>query len=111
MDIVMWNENLSVGVKVFDDERKQLVNYVNQLNQAMKVNVTDAALSKILTGLVKYTKIHFMHEEDYMQLYEYPLYKEHKKEHDELTQKVMDFFGRFSEGKMKFSLELTEISP
>jgi len=106
MDIVVWNDNLSVGVKVFDDEHKQLVNYVNQLSQALKISGADQTLTKVLTGLVKYTKIHFMHEEDYMALYEYPDILSHKKEHDELTMQVSDFYERYREGKVKFSLEL-----
>ena len=58
--------------------------------------------------MVKYTAIHFTHEEELMQIYDYPKYTEHKREHDALTQKVTDFYTRLQSGKASFSLELMQ---
>ena len=106
MEVVVWDVSLSVGVRQFDDEHKQLVNYINQLNQALKIGGTDKNMEGILNGLVGYTKIHFKHEEDHMVLYDYPEFRSHKKEHDDLTAQVVDFQERFKSGGVKFSLEL-----
>ena len=106
MDVIVWNEKLSVGVRQFDDEHKQLVNYINQLNQALQVRSTDKTIEDILNGLLSYTRIHFKHEEDYMILYDYPEQRLHKKEHDDLTAQVSDFYDRFTSGRAKFSFEL-----
>ena len=106
MEFISWNESLSVGVGKFDDEHKNLVNFINKLNNALTVGSTKKTIEEILTGLIKYTAIHFKHEEDYMVLYDYPDYEDHRKEHRELTSQVADFFERYQSGKTTFSLEL-----
>ncbi len=106
MEFIEWGEHLSVGVKVFDQEHKELINLVNTLNQALKAGSAKKTMEDILQSLVNYTKIHFKHEEDYMLLYDYPEYQKHKQEHEALTNQVMDFLNRYQAGKATFSLEL-----
>jgi len=106
MEFIEWGQHLSVGVKVFDDEHKQLIALVNKLNQALQAGSAKKTMKEILSNLVNYTKIHFKHEEDYMVLYDYPEYQKHKQEHEALTNQVMDFLQRYNSGKASFSLEL-----
>lgn len=106
MEFIEWDEHLSVGVKVFDDEHKQLVSFVNKLNAALQAGSAKKTIGEILQSLVNYTKIHFKHEEEYMALYNYHEYETHKNEHESLTEQVMDFYMRYQEGKAVFSLEL-----
>jgi len=106
MEYIEWGENLSVGLKVFDDEHKQLVSFVNKLNTALQAGSAKKTIGEILKSLVNYTQIHFKHEEEYMSLYNYPEYETHKKEHESLTEQVMDFYTRYMDGKAVFSLEL-----
>lgn len=106
MEFISWNEGLSVGVKKFDEEHQELVGYVNRLNDALKLGGAQKAMIDILRGLVRYTDIHFKHEEYYMQLHDYPAFIIHKKEHDELRDQVQDFIDRLNTGTAVFSLEL-----
>lgn len=106
MEFIEWGEHLSVGIKVFDQEHKELVALVNKLNQALKAGSAKKTMEDILQSLVNYTKIHFKHEEDYMVLYDYPEYQKHKQEHEALTNQVLDFLNRYQAGKASFSLEL-----
>ncbi|MCX8125342.1 MAG: bacteriohemerythrin [Spirochaetes bacterium] len=106
MEFIEWGEHLSVGVKVFDEEHKQLIALVNKLNHALQSGSAKKTMEEILRSLANYTKIHFTHEEDYMQLYGYPEYEKHRQEHEALTNQVMDFLNRYQQGKASFSLEL-----
>jgi len=106
MDIITWSESLSVGVKRFDDEHKQLINIVNRLNNALLIGGSPKTMEHVLDGLVDYTVVHFRHEEEYMTKFSYPEYTSHKKEHDDLTGQVSDFRDRYRSGKVTFSLEL-----
>jgi hemerythrin len=106
MDIITWSESLSVGVKRFDDEHKQLINIVNRLNNALLIGGSPKTMEHVLDGLVDYTVVHFRHEEEYMTKFSYPEYASHKKEHDDLTGQVSDFRDRYRSGKVTFSLEL-----
>ena len=88
MELIMWTDKLSVGIDLFDEEHKQLINFINKLNNALLINSTQRTMEEILVGLVNYTNIHFKHEEEAMLNYDYPDYVKHKKEHDSLTSNV-----------------------
>ncbi len=103
---IVWTDDLSVGIKVYDDEHKQLVYFINRLDNALQIRSTQKTMEDILSGLVNYTRIHFRHEEEAMLKFEYPDYVKHKKEHDNLTSKVSEFDERLKSGKSVFSLEL-----
>jgi hemerythrin len=106
MEFITWNDSLSVGVKQFDDEHKELISLVNRLNQALQIGGKQKAMEDILGSLARYTEIHFRHEEYYMKLYDYPAMPAHRKEHDDLTSQVIDFSERLKTGKASFSIEL-----
>jgi hemerythrin len=106
MDIISWSDDLSVGIKQFDDEHKQLINLINKLNNALKIGGSPKTMEDILNNLVDYTIVHFKHEEENMVKFLYPEYPGHKKAHDDLTAQVIDFRDRYKSGKISFSLEL-----
>ena len=106
MEFISWTDELSVGVRSFDEEHKKLITYVNELNQALSIGSAQKTMEDILGNLVNYTVIHFNHEEDYMKIHDYPGYAQHHKEHEELKAQVADFNSRIKSGKTSFSLEL-----
>ena len=106
MEFIEWKDSMSVGVAHFDKEHKQLIMLINNLNHSLSVGATQKTMSDILVNLVKYTVIHFTHEEEYMSLYDYPDMAAHKKEHEELKRQVVEFKERLDSGKGAFSLEL-----
>ena len=106
MDYIKWTDELSVGVKLFDDDHKKLVELINDLNQLIIVGDKTSALEKALAGLILYTKKHFGNEEAFMVKHGYLAYEKHRAEHTELTEKVIDFQERLESGKANFSLEL-----
>jgi len=106
METIQWSDDLSVGIKQFDDEHKELIKFINRLNEALVLKSTGKDVEEILDGLIRYTVIHFGHEEDLMKKHIYPDYPTHKKEHVSLTSQVLEFYERFRAGKVKFSLAL-----
>ncbi len=101
-----WKKEFSVAVKQFNDDHKKLFGYLNELDQGLKAGIGIADMSYILKGLIDYTKTHFRNEERLMEKHGYPGYEQHKKEHDDLLQKVDLFYDEFSSGKKAFSIEL-----
>ena len=90
MPLMTWNDRLSVGVKVLDDDHKKLVGMINQLFDAIQSGHGKDSLAKILDGLVDYTKVHFAREEQLFVQTGYAASTAHKKEHDDLTRQVLD---------------------
>ena len=98
MPLMTWNEKLSVGVKMLDDDHKKLVGMVNQMYDAIGAGHGKDSVGKILDGLVDYTKTHFDHEEQFFAQTGYGETAAHKKEHDDLTKQVLAVQEKYKAG-------------
>ena len=98
MPLVEWNEKLSVGVSIIDDEHKKLVGMLNELYDAMQARHSEEALGEVLDGLVAYTTHHFNHEEALFAKTGYAAAAEHEKEHADLARHVLDVQKKYQEG-------------
>ena len=79
---VEWNDGLSVGVELIDDQHKLLIGKIDNLAKALEEHKDANETMKILDFLMDYTEFHFGTEEMHMQKYNYPGYEKHKLEHE-----------------------------
>jgi hemerythrin len=86
MVLVPWDENSRVNVAAIDEQHEQLVGFINQFHEAMKVGKEQHHLSSILCDLLAFTGTHFAFEESLMSEYDYPERTQHKEEHDRLIE-------------------------
>jgi len=109
MPLMTWNEQMSVGVKVLDEDHKKLVAMINELHEGLKAGHGKDVLGKILDGLVSYTKFHFQREQQLFARTGYPEAEAHKKLHDDLTKQVLDVQSKFKSGAVTcLSLDVME---
>ena len=106
MAFIEWSNSLAVGVREIDNQHKQLFNLVNDLFDAMGKGEGNAILSMTLSDLTKYTVMHFETEENYMKAYNYTLFVSHKREHDKLTQQVVDLQNEFNSGSTRITVKV-----
>jgi len=106
MAYIEWEDSFSVGVEIFDNEHKKLIEIINRLHLALLMKETDAVMGKTLKDLIDYTITHFAHEEENMANQTYPEFFKHKKEHDELIKKVQDYKTQIESGKTTISLSI-----
>ena len=106
MAYIEWEDSFSVGVDIFDNEHKKLIEIINRLHLALLMKETDAVMGKTLKDLIDYTITHFAHEEENMANQTYPDFFKHKKEHDELIKKVQDYKTQIESGKTTISLSI-----
>jgi hemerythrin len=95
MPLMQWNDRMSVGIEQFDDDHKKLVSMLNNLFDGMQSGKAKDVLGPILDELVAYTKTHFAREEEAMAKLGYQEFASHKREHDDLTQQVIDVQTKF----------------
>lgn len=100
-------DDLKVGNVFIDKDHQKLVDLVNELHASMAQGKAKDILDKTLTDLIKYTREHFKREEEHMQKINYPLYAEHKKEHDKLIWDVLDLQTKFNTGKGMMSVQVS----
>lgn len=108
MALFEWNDMFSVGVASIDQQHKKLIDYVNQLHDAMMEGKANDEVAPILDGLISYTATHFAHEEMYFDKFGYEETAEHKQLHQDLVAQVMDFKGKFDSGEVTLSSDLME---
>jgi hemerythrin len=108
MSLIEWTDELSVGIKDIDSQHKKLVDLINLLNDGMKTGDSKNVLEKIFKELIEYTVKHFSFEENLMKKVSYVSYIRHKKEHDDLAQKVKKLMDDFQSGKIMISIQVRD---
>ena len=100
-EIVIWSDKYATGIEQIDVQHRQLVILTNQLYAACfaKDNVLHTAFKEAMGRMVEYVRFHFEDELKLLQAIEYPDYKEHKKMHDTLINKILEAAKSYDEGK------------
>jgi hemerythrin len=101
-----WKDEYSVHVISIDAQHQNLFAIARELHAAMEAGQAKSVLAKTLDRLVKYTKMHFSHEERRMQQGNYPDFPAHKAAHDALTAQVQKFQEDFQSGKIMMTIQL-----
>jgi hemerythrin len=89
MPFMEWSDKLSVGVPSIDAQHMKLVAVLNELFDALSHGHGAGMLGKVVDNLVAYIAIHFAYEERLMDKAAYPGVAAHKKEHADLTRRVL----------------------
>jgi hemerythrin len=95
MSVIVWSEQLSVGIESIDEQHKVLIGMINSLNTAMAQGEANMMIGDILMGLTAYTRHHFSYEEELFGQYEYPNSIEHKRQHSELIEQISALKDQF----------------
>jgi diguanylate cyclase (GGDEF)-like protein/hemerythrin-like metal-binding protein/PAS domain S-box-containing protein len=86
------------GVRIIDDQHRQIVQMVNDLNRFISEGRSDAELQTFFSELLAFTGMHFATEEMLMAHYDYPGMDEHQKQHVSLLRELQDITEQFSQG-------------
>jgi len=105
MPAIVWKDEYSVGVKVIDDQHKELFRRVNKLfEDVSKGNV--ATVLETLDFLNSYVIYHFSAEEQLMARSEYPELEMHRKEHEWFKKEVLSIREQVQKDGLGVSLTL-----
>jgi len=76
-----WDDSLSVGIAIVDDQHKALIARMNDVSKAVELAHGPLEVTRTLGFLIDYTNYHFAAEEKYMQQANYPGLAAQKAEH------------------------------
>ncbi len=85
---VEWDDSLSVGIAVIDEDHKKLLGLINNLQTAAHYHTGEAFERQALDELVNYTKFHFQREEGLMRERGYAELEGHKAQHAAMIAEV-----------------------
>ncbi|MCI4624885.1 MAG: bacteriohemerythrin [Candidatus Magnetoovum sp. WYHC-5] len=103
-----WKDLYKVNVKRIDAEHKELVCIVNDLYSAKFQGRGNSETEYIFTRLVEYVNTHFKTEEILMETYNYPGYKPHKIEHEQLASQAIKLKCDIENGKRVITIEIMD---
>lgn len=95
MTEIKWDDSLSVGVELIDEQHKMLIQRIKDLSDAVNSSRGAVEIGKTLGFMIDYTEFHFSTEEKHMTDLSYTGYDIHKQQHEEfkstLNEMVMEF--------------------
>jgi len=101
-NLVTWSATYSVGIKLIDEQHKDLLNLVNDMYNHVNNDDEEAERTYflgVIRHIVRYIKIHFATEEKIMKKTEFQGYAGHKRVHDSFILNVVDIIKKYDEGK------------
>ncbi|MBD3349189.1 MAG: bacteriohemerythrin [Candidatus Eisenbacteria bacterium] len=93
----LWEENLSVGVDVIDEQHKMLLSRLSELSESVSQRRGSGQIVGTLSFLSDYVDFHFGTEERHMTANDYPGYEEHKAAHEEFKRTLKRLSDDFEE--------------
>ncbi|MDD2542071.1 MAG: bacteriohemerythrin [Desulfuromonadaceae bacterium] len=106
MPIIVWNADFILGVQQFDEHHHHLVDLLNQAYDDFIAGAGSDSINKILDELVDYATYHFAAEEHWMSEMSYPMFDEHRAEHNRFSSRVAEMLKDCNGDRMSLWLEV-----
>lgn len=100
---IEWNKNLETGNSNIDNQHKELFRRFDSLMEACNQRKGKEEVYKVLLFLGDYVKTHFAMEEELQRSRNYPLYPDHKEQHE-------GFIKELEKLKQQFEMEGATLS-
>ena len=83
---IVWQKINEVGIPLLDEQHKGIVSIINTFYYMMQKKIEcQLTYSCIAHTMKEYSKIHFLTEESFLNIYKYDDLKNHKKLHEKLS--------------------------
>ncbi|MDR1975771.1 MAG: bacteriohemerythrin [Campylobacteraceae bacterium] len=92
-----WDLSYGVGVAEIDKQHRKLVQYINELHDSCVRNDRNV-VKNTLAGLTDYIVAHCSFEEELMKRARYPMFAQHKSEHDAFASSINKYKTTFNSG-------------
>ncbi len=111
MSLINWRDEFSVGVAAVDHEHREMIALINELDGAMQDDTSQASVVQALGEIYARISAHFALEEKIMRKARYTHFAEHKQDHEQLLDELLDVVdsvdeeGRYDRADLSRSLE------
>jgi hemerythrin-like metal-binding protein len=78
---IEWSEDLSVGDETLDSQHQEFISLLNRFLKISDESEKAEDLVDIIRDLADFTYEHFMSENEYLAVHEFPLWQQHQDEH------------------------------
>lgn len=95
---ISWTKDLDTGIDIIDEQHRQIVDFINQLESAKDTQRPDT-VRRVVEECVHYTMSHFAFEEEIQAEAGYEYCRPHKKVHELFTRRVGEYRKRLDGGE------------
>jgi len=89
---IAWSSELSVGLPRLDEQHKNIIDAFSKLLLAVdEARVDSEIVSDTLTELTRHACEHFREEESLLEQVAYPGIEEHRKDHQEFQERIVQY--------------------
>ena len=88
MPRIEWDESLSVGIDLIDEQHKMLIEKINAISEAVENHRGLEKIMQTLDFMIEYTEFHFSAEEKVMKDNDYAKFDEHHKLHEDFKSRL-----------------------
>ncbi len=106
-EVLVWQENLAVGVEFIDSQHKYLINLINRIHVATERLDTKEIIETLL-DMNAYAEIHFAEEEALMRRHKYPGLERHIQLHQGFTHQAEVFLNELEAAPLAISSEVSQ---
>jgi hemerythrin-like metal-binding protein len=103
---IRWSDTLSVDVPEIDEEHRQFVARVNELNKAIVECEDKAIIERLLDLMLMEATHHFWHEEQLLVKWKYPDRAVHAAKHAQITAQFGRVMKEFEQADFSFTWAL-----
>lgn len=108
MAFMQWSDKYVLGLSAVDEQHQNLFILVNKMHDLVVSGEEQSAVGEVLEELIDYTVEHFATEERLFKENKYPNYEQHKQQHDDLTQQVLELQEKFRDKEITVTFEILE---
>lgn len=99
---IAWNDFLSVGVPEMDEDHRQFISRVNELNQAIIESEDKATVERKMDMMLMEAAHHFGQEQELLARWKYPDAAAHAAKHAELIAQFTRVMKEFAQTDISF---------
>lgn len=101
MEFIQWNnEKMSIGIKLIDDQHKELLKITNQLSTSIHNQSQKNEIVIIIDELIDYAGYHFESEEKLFEKLDFEETEKQKKEHSKFLNKFISIKNEIIKDKV-----------
>ena len=93
-----WKESYNIGIDVIDHQHRQILDYINALEQIRESGHRDE-IKDVLNDLIDYTQSHFSFEENLLEQVYYEYLPSHKGLHALFVKRLHEYRQKFDQGE------------
>ena len=85
---LVWQDSMATGIELIDHDHQRLIMLINMFQEATEFHISERKVQLALDEGIRYTKYHFNREEQLMALNNYPGFKEHQLQHQQMIDEI-----------------------